>query len=341
MGQPAENVSRSVELERSGSASSIYNTYFSAVSMSAKNRPETEVVLDNDMGTGGISRMTTRMGLEFVQSDFCFQSNRTIGIKSNEAMAELSFFLAGGGSVEVGNSVHELVPGNCTLQFMQNFTAHFEYAGNARIHALAIGIPVAMFDDYIGDAGVQKSSFATLIGSRSFRMFRHTINAGTKRILNEMQACPYSMGMRRMFMEGKALELLSGYLNLFLLDREFLSEGVSNGLSRTDCTKLKKARDILLERMDAPPSLLELSRLVGLNDYKLKMGFKEMFGTSVFAYLRGQRMERAWEGLQSGEVNVSAAAAMVGYANFSHFASAFRKQYGVNPSELIKSAQQH
>lgn len=87
--------------------------------------------------------------------------------------------------------------------------------------------------------------------------------------------------------------------------------------------------------MICPPSLLELSRMVGLNDFKLKIGFKDHYGTTVFGYLRDMRMEHAMMLLLEGEANVTDAAARVGYANLSHFSEVFRKKYGINPSELL------
>ena len=46
----------------------------------------------------------------------------------------------------------------------------------------------------------------------------------------------------------------------------------------------------LTQRMDDPPSLVELARKVGINDYKLKVGFREVFGTTVYKYLHTHRM---------------------------------------------------
>ncbi|MFE6076651.1 hypothetical protein ACFVQB_19470 [Paenibacillus sp. NPDC057886] len=52
------------------------------------------------------------------------------------------------------------------------------------------------------------------------------------------------------------------------------------------------------KRMEPPPSLLELSRLVGISDSKLKSGFKELFGTTVFGYLKEKRLDKARELLE-------------------------------------------
>lgn len=75
---------------------------------------------------------------------------------------------------------------------------------------------------------------------------------------------------------------------------------------------------------------------MGLNDFKLKAGFKEVFGTTVFGYIREQRLEKALAYLQSGRWNVGEAAFSVGYANPCSFAKAFRERYGLNPSELLR-----
>lgn len=83
----------------------------------------------------------------------------------------------------------------------------------------------------------------------------------------------------------------------------FLPGGWSNGRRQAGTNRYAEnpgSEDILLERMAEPPSLLELSRLIGLNDYKLKTGFKEMYGTTVFGYLREQRLEKAYRLLMEG-----------------------------------------
>jgi AraC-like DNA-binding protein len=118
----------------------------------------------------------------------------------------------------------------------------------------------------------------------------------------------------------------------------FLMDGssVMTKLSKTDMQKIREARDIMVERMIDPPTLIELSRLIGLNDFKLKTGFKEMYGTTVFGYLRDKRLERALLLLQQGNLNVNETSCAVGYSNSSYFSEVFREKYGINPGKLVK-----
>ena len=77
----------------------------------------------------------------------------------------------------------------------------------------------------------------------------------------------------------------------------------------------------------------ELARLAGTNASTLSLGFRQLFGTSVFAYVRQQRLELAYRMLASGNISVADAAHACGYTD-SHFSKVFRQRYGVSPSGL-------
>jgi AraC-like DNA-binding protein len=104
-------------------------------------------------------------------------------------------------------------------------------------------------------------------------------------------------------------------------------------LSREDRLKLEQAKRIIVDNMLDPLSVAELALQIDLNVYKLKVGFKEMWGTTIFGYLRDMRMEKARFLLSGTHKNVAEVAQEVGYSNPSHFSTAFRKKYGINPHE--------
>ncbi|MEI1374137.1 AraC family transcriptional regulator [Nostoc sp. UHCC 0926] len=62
-------------------------------------------------------------------------------------------------------------------------------------------------------------------------------------------------------------------------------------LRSADIEKICHARDILLRHMHKPPSLRTLARQVGLNDYTLKRGFRQVFGITAYDCLHHYRME--------------------------------------------------
>ncbi|WP_414620430.1 helix-turn-helix transcriptional regulator [Calothrix sp. CCY 0018] len=148
----------------------------------------------------------------------------------------------------------------------------------------------------------------------------------TQQIIN----CPYQGFTQRMYLQSKVFELLALHLELLQPDKK--TQIRANKLNKEDIERIHQAKNILLARFHNPPSLLELSREAGLNDFKLKIGFHHCFGTTVFGYLHQYRMEQARQLLKQGNLTIAGVARAVGYANRSHFSSAFKRKFGVNPS---------
>ncbi len=134
------------------------------------------------------------------------------------------------------------------------------------------------------------------------------------------------------FYEGAAKLILS------MLWQEYIINP-TNGIVRHSFTSyeqaaLYRARDILIERYSDPPTIAQLSKMVLLNEYKLKQGFRELFGKTMHEFLRGFKMANAKSLLDNRNLTISQIAYEVGYLNVSHFARAFRKEYGKNPSDF-------
>ena len=151
-------------------------------------------------------------------------------------------------------------------------------------------------------------------------------------VLQQILHCPYRHETKRLFLEGKALELLALQIDQWV----GLEQGVqpSQGLKAADTERVHEAANILLKELANPPSIIGLARRVGLNEHKLKVGFRQVFETTVFGYVRAQRLEQARQLLLAGDFTVTQAASAVGYVSQGHFAAAFRKRFGVNPRSL-------
>jgi len=101
--------------------------------------------------------------------------------------------------------------------------------------------------------------------------------------------------------------------------------------------RIKNAKEIIIERMAEPPTLSELAEEIGLSLKKLKEGFKQIYGDSVFSFLFDYKMEFARKMLDSGEHNVNEVGLKVGYSTSSHFITAFKKKYGTTPKKYLLS----
>lgn len=145
-------------------------------------------------------------------------------------------------------------------------------------------------------------------------------------------------------LEGKALELiglqmlwLSGQSAYAGGDPENFSRRGNGALSPEERRRVTLARDILVQNLESPPSLGRLCRELRLSSNKLQAGFQEIYGETVFGYLREFRMLQARQLLDEAEMNVSQVAWSIGYTNLSHFSAAFRKRFGVLPKQYLQS----
>ena len=141
----------------------------------------------------------------------------------------------------------------------------------------------------------------------------------------------YAGTTRMMFIRSQVMELLSHFF-------AFISEtnNQSTDIKNPERQKLYHAKEILSNNIEAPPSLNELSKLIGLNSFKLKKNFKELFGVPVFKFLQNERLNKAHELLSKRDVSIQEAAGLVGYESMSSFSSAFLKKFGFRPSEIRK-----
>lgn len=136
-------------------------------------------------------------------------------------------------------------------------------------------------------------------------------------------ACAYA--------DAKTLELL--VLQMNLLGQKEKSRYCK---TQSDINKLHEVCQILTSDLSVSFSLSDISKKVGLNENKLKYGFKEVFGTTVFGYLFDYKMELARKYLLDTDKSISEIASLCGYDYVSHFSTAFKRKWGVSPQQIRK-----
>ena len=156
-------------------------------------------------------------------------------------------------------------------------------------------------------------------------------------VLNQLINYNLHASVRSLYYKAKAYELLSLYFNTaedvnieqcpFLVDED-------------NVTKIKRAKEIIIARMAEPPTLQELAEEIQLPINRLKEGFKQIYGDSVFSFLFDYKMEVARQLLASGSYNVNEVGHKVGYSTASHFIAAFKKRFGTTPKKFIMGLSQ-
>jgi len=157
------------------------------------------------------------------------------------------------------------------------------------------------------------------------------IDARLEQCIQAILNCQYADALKRMFFFSKTMEML--VLQAEAFDRAFSNKPYYIK-SDYDRERILYVRDYLLENIDAPPTLTELSRKAGLNEYKLKRAFKETFDKTVFEYLSDVRLETAKNDLLENKKTVTEIAFGLGYSSLQHFSMAFKKKFGVSPNKM-------
>lgn len=139
--------------------------------------------------------------------------------------------------------------------------------------------------------------------------------------------------IQMLYLQSKVLELI--YHEFLPLEEKKTREYIV--FSNYDKNALKKARDIIFSsNLQNPPSTKELSKMVHLNEFKLKFGFKKLYGTSIYQSILTCKMNSAKKMLKNNELNVSEVAKICGYNHISSFSQAFKRHFGINPKSISK-----
>lgn len=165
--------------------------------------------------------------------------------------------------------------------------------------------------------------------SGTFSSNNYCINIQMYTIIEEIIECKKIGLYKKMFLESKIIELL------LLQLEQFTDQGnYSFSLKKRDIDKIYAVREIIMKNLNKNISLIELAHLVGTNEFMLKKGFKELFGTTVFKFWNDAKMEQAISMLIQENMNIKEISYFMGYKNQRHFTSAFKRKFGFPPSHL-------
>lgn len=296
---------------------------------------QTEMKIPETVGEGYFRRIVVKPSLRLSVSDMTFHKRITMGEKQGSSLYSLAFCLGEGFLWRVeGNPKREygIACGeSCIFNRNQGISISSHYPGS-RFWGIYVEFDLDIIAGFMQHRGKDHAG-KNLFAGRNF-LCNGKISPGIRLILNDMINCRYREQLKKIYLEGKILELVAVYL-----DETVFEDGArasAGKFSAYDREALYTARKILDENLATPPTLGKLAKMICLNEYKLKTGFKELFGLPVHAYIIDKRMELARLLIEEKQLLVTEAAPLVGYNDLSYFAERFRGKYGVNPSQYSK-----
>jgi len=302
----------------------------------AMRQPWTMPLLDAAGKSQGYRQaVNLRPGLGILIDDYTLQDNLTVETGRGDPCAprqhlEMSFMLVGHNRSEGVQPTHNFFYAG----WSNRNGGQFHWQEGERVLKFDVFIEPALFETLVGDQFEALPHLLRQIAQNPQPIqsrFWHVQPTTTamQSVIHQILHCPYQGLTRWLYLESKVMELIALRLDQVIQHPPVAL--VTPDLHAKDVDRIHYASAILLQRLDNPPSLLELARLAGLNDYKLKKGFRQVFGTTVFGYLQTHRMQRAKQLLAQPTFNIAGVAQAIGYANQSHFCQMFKQQFGMTP----------
>ncbi|MEA5598158.1 AraC family transcriptional regulator [Rivularia sp. UHCC 0363] len=284
----------------------------------------------NHLGKGYQQQIFLRSGIFIYIHKLEFVDNIVEIICSQKFLPEFGFHLKGKRQL-VDGIYHQA--GENFLAVGPCLSGTQEWSANTQILKVDIHIEPSILGIYLRDHNQKTpSELNQLLEGKDDQFYFHPGKTTPQMqvCLHQILNCPYHGATRQIYLESKTLELIAMRLQEVFSEDES-QHSVSKVIRANDIERIYHAKEILRCNFENPPSLPELARKVGLNQRKLKQGFRACFGTTAFGYLHDYRMEQARLLLTDTQMGVTQVAYGVGYASLPSFSAAFRKKFGICP----------
>jgi|GEM_PF-1570130 len=223
--------------------------------------------------------------------------------------------------------------------YNHNIQYSTEFAGNHTVHsgifhALTITYDLPFLAGLLqSHDGGSLESFGKNVGKKeNFLATTHSV-AWDKRIadvIHAIRTCQFQGATRYIFLESKMLEL-------FVLQMEHLhslqTSTNKENWKKEDKDKMEAVREYIGRNYLEPLTLKDLTLSFGLNEFKLKKGYKYFFNTTVFEHILQLRMQKAGELLREQQMTVADVATYIGYNNTGSFSYEYKKRFGYSPRQ--------
>lgn len=286
--------------------------------------------LTKQVANGLVDMQELSKGLFLVQSEMAFKQDTELCETYQERnVFQLSFCLNGiceWNYREKGGENYQLSLAQCSLQCGTFSECVSHYRSEHPYRTLSISLE---HDRFLSLAeNFETAHLFRRNGKICTHIFSTTLEI--RLVLQQLMDCPPERKLRKMYLEGKVLELVSLFCNEIIGNQKNEKE-----LSREDYCCLIKARELIDNRFFHPLTIAQIAEQSFLSETKLKQGFKVCFNCTVYEYIVEKRMGMAYRLLNSEKYKVKDVAWMVGYSNVSHFIDTFKKRYGLKPGEIL------
>ena len=224
-----------------------------------------------------------------------------------------------------------------SIAYLYSTLFDWSYLGtrNSRFYGISVLFNKEWLAKYL-DINTVEDVLAAYISLKSENLNMEPLDNKYKRWIQAIVETPADSPLRYTIMQNRIMLMIERFFT-------HLYEKMHNPtfrvpLSQEDINRVMQIESILTKDIyQPPPSIQQLAKMVSISESKLKKDFKIMYGSPIYEYYQKARMQAAQDKLLTGKYAVKEVAMELGYANLSNFTIAFKKEFGVLPSQLLSA----
>lgn len=282
--------------------------------------------MDAEYGSGSVQIMNFHHQFLIIMADFTPAGNFEKVSEIEEEYFEISQFETDASSFKVGGrKVKQVDKGICCYANARK-SAYAFCELNKPTRFTKVIITKKYFDSFL--KGRFGSAYETSKNALDF-LIENPNSPELNFVFQQIKDCPAIGNTRNLYMEGKIIEILSLIINTMEIEKN--RPHLSVKLDRKDKRNLNKVITFMKHNLSAYPSIKELSKMANMSCSRFQMAFRQVYGTTVYEYLKVMRMNYALLLLQDTDDKIYHIALKVGYKNAGHFAKRFKETFKMSP----------
>jgi AraC-like DNA-binding protein len=289
-------------------------------------------------GDLSLTRLGLRDGLELMVQNFRPSIDTEVEVNRAKPPIHFGYLVRGEFQMEIKNDSgrsmrYHGMAGFGGVMFMPHTTSLGYYTAQSRVIAVALDVSTRLFGELARETAPalprQLRSIAQGRPGRDVFVFQSQVTARLASVLQDIINVPLGAPCSSLYAEAKVLELMSLQIGQFIETPKRVEQ--TNHLDRAAKRGVGRVRDLLESNLQNPPSLIDMSREAGMSHAKLNRCFKQLYGQTVFEYLRQARLDKARRLLSGDTCSIAEAALLSGFSDQSHLNRCFKRHFGVTP----------
>jgi AraC-like DNA-binding protein len=283
---------------------------------------------------------------EFSIADYTIPNNFDITFNNPSTMLRFGTVYEGVTKYRLAQQPISSFSPSSFLVFEKDLLGRQVWIQGQHFHGAEITIHNAYFEEVVFTSFPNVIDFNQILFNYTYRSLPIEIIS----IIQKLQGLAFNNTLTPIYLESKILECIAILANDFNPSIEYtftkqlhnstilIGKNRKVNLTSTDINSIKRAYELLTDTPFNPPTIEALSKLVLLNQQKLKAGFQLYYHQSIGKYTNTLRMATAANLLLTTDLSIEIIGQKIGYNYSANFTKMFKKTYGITALQYRKKA---